>query len=79
MPIGCLINISPYLIIVKLIEPISGLAYLGIGFIVTYISLELAWHFTACRIKEASLAKIIKPCLFKQAKLLLAPLPDART
>jgi hypothetical protein len=56
---------------VALIEPFVGLAYLGIGFILTYLSLEIAWHFTACRIKTSD-AKMIKPCLFKQTKLLLA-------
>jgi hypothetical protein len=38
----------------------------AVGFAVTYIALEAAWHFTACRIKDKS----IKPCLFKQIGLL---------
>jgi hypothetical protein len=50
------------------IEPIVGLIYLAIGFIVTYLSLEVAWHFTACRIKIVG-ENGVKPCLFKQAKL----------
>jgi hypothetical protein len=29
--------------------------------------LELAWHFTACRIKD----KKLKPCMFKEIKVLL--------
>ena len=36
------------------------------GFVVTFLSLEAAWHFTACKIKDKS----IKPCLFKQMGLL---------
>jgi hypothetical protein len=60
------------------IEPIVGLAYLAIGFVVTYLSLEIAWHFTACGIKTAS-EKKIKPCVFKQARLILATVPKMRT
>ena len=50
------------------IEPIVGLIYLALGFIVTYLSLEVAWHFTACRIKTTN-EYSVKPCLFKQVKL----------
>jgi hypothetical protein len=50
------------------IEPIIGLTYLAIGFVLTYLSLEIAWHFTACKIKTTH-GNIIKPCLFKQVKL----------
>jgi hypothetical protein len=49
-------------------EPIVGLVYVAIGFALTYLSLEVAWHFTACKIKTTS-EKLIKPCLFKQVKL----------
>jgi hypothetical protein len=35
-------------------------------FFTTYIVLEVAWHFTVCRIKDKS----IKPCMFKQLGLL---------
>jgi hypothetical protein len=49
-------------------EPIVGLVYVAIGFAPTYLSLEVAWHFTACKIKTTS-EKLIKPCLFKQVKL----------
>jgi hypothetical protein len=49
---------------------IENLLYLVIGFVVTYLSLELAWHFTACRIKD----KNLKPCMFKEIKtVLMAP------
>lgn len=50
------------------IEPILGLVYLALGFIVTYLSLELAWHFTACKIKS-NRENSIKPCLFRQVKI----------
>jgi hypothetical protein len=50
------------------IEPIVGLIYLALGFIVTYVSLEVAWHFTACKIKPTN-EYSIKSCLFKQVKL----------
>ena len=46
------------------IEPVLGLTYLAIGF----ISLEVAWHFTACKIKTTG-ENTVKPCLFKQVKL----------
>jgi hypothetical protein len=50
---------------------IENLLYLTMGFVVTYISLEVAWHFTACKIKD----KKIKPCMFKEIKtMLVAPL-----
>lgn len=50
------------------IEPVVGIIYLAIGFLVTYLSLEVAWHFTACRIKIVD-ENSVKPCLFKQVKL----------
>jgi hypothetical protein len=45
---------------------IENLAYLAIGFAGTFLALEAAWHFTACKIKDKS----IKPCLYKQIGLL---------
>jgi hypothetical protein len=59
------------------IEPIAGLIYLAIGFILTYLSLEVAWHFTACKVKVSN-EKMIKPCLFKQVKLLVVPMVHDR-
>ena len=47
---------------------IENLAYLITGFGVTYLSLEVAWHFTACRLKDDSK---IKPCMFKEIKMVL--------
>ncbi len=35
------------------------------GFVATYFALEVAWHFTACKIKD----KAIKPSLFRQVGL----------
>lgn len=52
----------------EIIEPIVGLMYLAIGFVLTYLSLEVAWHFTACKVKVSD-GKMIKPCLFKQVRL----------
>jgi hypothetical protein len=39
--------------------------YPTIGFVTTFMALEIAWHFTACRIKNKS----VKPSLFRQAGL----------
>jgi hypothetical protein len=38
-----------------------------IGYIITYLVLETAWHFAACRLQD----KTIKPCLFKQVKMVM--------
>jgi hypothetical protein len=48
---------------------IENLLYLIAGFAVTYLSLEIGWHFTACKINNGSK---IKPCLFKEIKTELA-------
>jgi hypothetical protein len=44
---------------------IENLAYVIIGFAVTYLSLEVAWHFGICKIKDRSK---IKPCMFKDIR-----------
>jgi len=50
---------------------IEDLVYVIAGFAVTYLSLEVAWHFTACRLKGYGK---IKPCMFKEIKtVLIAP------
>jgi hypothetical protein len=59
------------------IEPIVGLMYLAIGFVLTYLSLEVAWHFTTCKVKVSN-EKMIKPCLFKQVKVLVVPTVHGR-
>jgi hypothetical protein len=48
-------------------ENISLALYVLAGFVVSYVGLETAWHFTACRIRD----KMIKPCMFKQVETLL--------
>jgi hypothetical protein len=55
---------------------IENLAYMVAGFAVTYLSLELAWHFTACKIKDSS--SKIKPCIFKEIKTVLIASPQTR-
>jgi hypothetical protein len=45
----------------------ENLIYPVIGFVGTLLGLEVAWHFTACRIPDKS----IKPCMYKQLKLAL--------
>jgi len=46
---------------------IENILYVVVGFVGTYLSLELAWHFTACEIKD----KKIKPCIFKEIGTIL--------
>jgi len=46
-------------------EDISLAGYPILGFVVCYVTLELAWHFTACKIKEGT---TLKPCLFKELR-----------
>jgi hypothetical protein len=45
----------------------ENLLYLTIGFGVTLLVLEAAWHFTVSRIRD----KTTKPCMYKQLKLAL--------
>jgi hypothetical protein len=47
---------------------IENLLYIIVGFAATYLSLEVAWHYTACRLKDHSK---IKPCMFKEMKAVL--------
>jgi hypothetical protein len=50
---------------------IENLLYAIVGFVATYLSLEVAWHYTACRIKD----KRMKPCFFKEVKtIIVAPM-----
>ena len=59
---------------------IENLAYVIIGFAATYLSLEVAWHFTACRLKEnisKEKKKIMKSCMFKEMKMVLMTSPQA--
>ena len=52
---------------------IENLAYVIMGFAATYLSLEVAWHFTACRLKEDihEEKRIMKSCMFKEMKMVL--------
>jgi len=56
---------------------IENLACVIMGFAATYLSLEVTWHFTACRLKDGSNKKIIKPCMFKEIKTVLMAAPQA--
>ena len=47
---------------------IENLLYVILGFAITYLFLEVAWHFTACRLKDYGK---IKPCVFKEVKTVL--------
>jgi hypothetical protein len=47
----------------------ENLIYPIIGFGATLVALEVAWHFTACKISD----KTIKPCMFKQVKTMVVP------
>ncbi len=40
------------------------IVYPIIVFVISYLSLEVAWHFTACKLPY----KTIRPCVFKQVK-----------
>lgn len=55
------------IVLAIMIENISWALYVLTGFVVSFIGLETAWHFTACRIHD----KAIKPCMFKQVETLL--------
>jgi hypothetical protein len=54
---------------------IENLLYVIVGFVATYLSLEVAWHFTACRIKD----KRMKPCFFKGVKTIMVAPVQATT
>jgi hypothetical protein len=54
---------------------IENLLYVIVGFAVTYLSLEVAWHFTACRLKDNCK---IKPCMYKETKTVLMTPPQTR-
>jgi hypothetical protein len=45
----------------------ENLVYPAVGFVVTLVGLEAAWHFTVCKIPD----KRVKPCMYKQVKLVL--------
>lgn len=41
---------------------------ISIGFTVTLLALEATWHFTACKLPDEG----IKPCIYRQVKLVLS-------
>jgi len=47
----------------------ENLVYPIIGFTGTLVALEVAWHFTACKISD----KTIKPCMFRKVKTIIVP------
>lgn len=47
-------------------ETLQLVAYSLLGFSAAYLALEMAWHFTACRVQGGNL---LKPCIFKQVKM----------
>ena len=44
----------------------QSIAYIVLGFATALLSLEVAWHFAACKIPDKSM----KPCLYKQLRIL---------
>jgi hypothetical protein len=50
---------------------IENIGYAIMGFAATYLSLEVAWHFTACSLKDDDGDKKIKACVFKEIKMVL--------
>jgi hypothetical protein len=40
---------------------IENLADVIMGFAATYLSLEVAWHFNACRLKEMKMVSMTSP------------------
>jgi len=44
----------------------ENIIYVGLGFAAAFFTLELAWHFTACKVHNKSL----QPCFYKQIGLL---------
>ena len=48
-------------------ENITLAMYFGIGYAITYLALETAWHSAACRLQDNA----VKPCLFKQIKMVM--------
>jgi len=37
---------------------IGDLAYLAVGFAATFLALEAAWHFTACKVKDKTISLV---------------------
>ena len=50
---------------IALIDVFESVAYIVLGFATAFLSLEAAWHFTACKIH----GRTIKLCFYKQIRL----------
>ena len=60
----------PYIVLLyteNMLENMNLVIYSVIGFAISYLSLEVTWHITACRMSD----KTIKPCLFKVVKTIV--------
>jgi hypothetical protein len=50
------------------LENLTLIGYAIMGFVISYLALEIGWHYTACRIKDKS----VPPCVFKQIRVIAA-------
>jgi hypothetical protein len=60
----------PYIVLLyseNVLENVNLVIYSVIGFAISYLSLEVIWHITACRMSDET----IKPCLFKVVKTIV--------
>jgi hypothetical protein len=60
----------PYIVLLyieNMLENVNLVIYSVIGFAISYLSLEVIWHITACRMPDET----IKPCLFKVVKTIV--------
>jgi hypothetical protein len=60
----------PYIVLLyseNVLENVNLVIYSVIGFAISYLSLEVIWHITACRMSDGT----IKPCLFKVVKTIV--------
>jgi hypothetical protein len=48
---------------------------LAMYFVIGYLALETAWHFAVCRLQD----KRIKPCLFRQVKMVMTEERGSKT
>jgi hypothetical protein len=60
----------PYIVLLyieNVLENVNLVIYSVIGFAISYLSLEVIWHITACRMSDET----IKPCVFKVVKTIV--------
>jgi hypothetical protein len=48
------------------IDIFESIAYIAFGFASAFFSLEVVWHFTACKIHDKS----VTPCFYRQIRIL---------